>query len=352
MGNEWRIIQRRGQLRIYLMDERDFEMKFKLSLLNLILQLQDVGEACKIMSIPVTTAYRWINIWNENGKEGLKKEQGKGGGKPSKMSEEQFKELERILREDKEWWITKEVRILIKEKFEIEYSEDQVVRILKKFKMNHAKPFPHDYRKPDNAKELLDNQLKLLFELLEKEKIPKDKVAIGFLDEASPQTTANTVRVWSFGKPKIKKNTTKMKANTIGYYAILGNSKEGFLQNSKKESIRDFLIEIKKANEEYEAIVVVIDNFPSHKSTIVKDTAKTMGIHLVYLPPYSPDINPIEFIWKSVKRILSLSFVKTEDQLKDLIQSNFKTFSKSLSFALGWIGLFLFGTNYYQMLCG
>jgi transposase len=242
--------------------------------------------------------------------------------------------------------------MLIKEKFEIEYSEDQVVRILKKFKMHHAKPFPHDYRKPENAKELLDNQLKLLFELLEKEKIPKEKVAIGFLDEASPQTTANTVRVWSFGKPKIKKNTTKLRANTIGFYAILGNSKEGFLPNSKKESIRDFLIEIKKANEKYDAIVIVIDNFSSHKSALVKDTAKTLGIHLVFLPPYSPDINPIEYIWKSVKRVLSLSFVKTEDDLKDLIQANFKTFSKSLSFALGWIGLFLFGTNYYHMLCG
>lgn len=69
MGNEWRIIQRRGQLRIYLKDERNFEMKFKLSLLNLILQLQDVGEACKIMSIPVTTAYRWITDWNEGGKD-------------------------------------------------------------------------------------------------------------------------------------------------------------------------------------------------------------------------------------------------------------------------------------------
>jgi transposase-like protein len=72
MGTEWRIIQRRGQLRINQKDERDIEMKFKLSLLNLILQLQDVAEACKIMLIPVTTAYRWINDWNEGGKYGLK----------------------------------------------------------------------------------------------------------------------------------------------------------------------------------------------------------------------------------------------------------------------------------------
>ncbi len=226
MNNEWRIIQRRGQLRIYLKEEKDFEMKFKLSFLNLVLQLQDVGKACKIMSISSTTAYRWIKLWNEEGKDRLKSEQGKGGGKPPKLSEEQLKKLEKILRDEREWWTTKDVRILIKGRFDIIFSEDQVVRILKKFEMNHAKPFPHDYRKPANAKELLDNQLSLLFELLEKENIPIDKIAIGFMDESSPQTTANTVRVWSFGKPKITKNTTKMKANTAGYYAILGNSIE------------------------------------------------------------------------------------------------------------------------------
>lgn len=352
MGTEWRIIQRRGQLRIYLKGERDFEMKFKLSLLNLILQLQDVGKACEIMSISSTTAYRWINFWNEDGKDGLKSEQGKGGGKPSKMSEEQFKELERILREEKEWWTTKEVRILIKERFDILFSDDQIVRFLKKFKMNHAKPFPHDFRKPDNAKEILDNQLRLLFELLEKENISKEKISIGFLDESSPQTTANTVRVWSFGKPKIRKNTTKMKANTIGFYAILGHSLESIIKDSKKESIRDFLIEIKNANKEYEAIVIVIDNFASHKSGIVRDTAKELGIYLVYLPPYSPDINPIEYIWKSIKSVLSLKFVRTEEDLQNLIKTNFQTFSKSLSFALGWIGFFLLDSKFYHMLCG
>lgn len=352
MGTEWRIIQRRGQLRIYLRDEKDFELKFKLSLLNLILLLEDVGKASKTMSISPTTAYRWINLWNELGKESLKSEQGKGGGKPKKMTEEQIRELEKILRKEKEWWLTKEVIKLINDRFDIKYSEDQVVRILKKFGMNHAKPFPHDYRKPDNSKELLDNQLTLIFKLLEKEKIPKEKIAIGFLDEASPQTTANTVRVWSFGKPKIEKNTTKLKVNAIGFYAILGNSKEASLPNSKKESIRDFLKEIKDANKEFDAIVVVIDNFPSHKSTIVKDIAKELGIYLVYLPPYSPDLNPIEYIWKSIKRVLSLTFVKTEDELKEQIKSSFKTFSKSLSFALGWIGFFLIGTNFYKMLCG
>jgi len=37
----------------------------------------------------------------------------------------------------------------------------------------------------------------------------------------------------------------------------------------------------------------------------VKEEAEKMNIVLVYLPPYSPDLNPIEFVWKGVKRIVS-----------------------------------------------
>ena len=47
--------------------------------------------------------------------------------------------------------------------------------------------------------------------------------------------------------------------------------------------------------------MIIIDNFSSHKSGLVRQTAKELGIYLVYLPPYSPNLNPIEFIWKSIK---------------------------------------------------
>ena len=51
---------------------------------------------------------------------------------------------------------------------------------------------------------------------------------IGFLDESAPQTTANTVRLWSFSKPEIIKDTSKYRANTFGFYAINGNSLVNF----------------------------------------------------------------------------------------------------------------------------
>ena len=69
--------------------------------------------------------------------------------------------------------------------------------------------------------------------------------------------------------------------------------------------------------------------------------ALDLGILLVFLPPYSPDLNPIEFIWKSVKRALSKVFIENESFLRGMILGAFTKFSKSLSFAWNWIQEFL-----------
>ena len=83
-----------------------------------------------------------------------------------------------------------------------ELSEDQVRRILKeKLGVHLSKPYPQDYRRPENAEEILRGRPDLTMHELEKKGYTLDDIAIGFIDESSPQNTANTVRVWSFGKP-------------------------------------------------------------------------------------------------------------------------------------------------------
>jgi transposase len=50
--------------------------------------------------------------------------------------------------------------------------------------------------------------------------------------------------------------------------------------------------------------VVVMDNLTAHKGERVKDIIEEQGCELLYLPPYSPDLNPIEEAFSKVKRIL------------------------------------------------
>ena len=75
--------------------------------------------------------------WNESGSDGLIPRF--AGGKLSKLSAEQKKEL-RTLLEAKDLWHIGDVVDLISAKFDMEYSERQVRRILKGFKMKHTNP--------------------------------------------------------------------------------------------------------------------------------------------------------------------------------------------------------------------
>ena len=162
------------------------------------------------MGVVKTIACVWLIRWNESGYEGLVPRF--AGGKPSKLTEDQIKELKALL-EAKDLWYLNDIVELIKTKFGVEYSERQIRRILKSFKMKHVKPYQIDYRKPKDAW----GKLKKLGQIN-----PGDTI-IGFFDEAAPQTSSNAVRMWSFRKPVIIKNTTKFRANTLGFYVFNGN---------------------------------------------------------------------------------------------------------------------------------
>jgi transposase len=301
--------------------------------------------ACQLCGIHTSTGYVWVRRWNKDGYEGLK-ESPNQGGRPAILSETDLKRLEEILRE-KDYWTTKEVRKAIGEKFSADLSDDTIVRLLRyEFGMRFSKPYSIDYRRPVDAEAVLENQLHLVFMLLKERGIREDETSIGFVDETRPQNTPNTVRVWSFNKLRIKKNTSRFKTNTIGFYAIKGTSVQEFLDDSKGKSIAKFFEHVKEANKDSKAIVAVIDNFASHKSSIVRETIEKLDIYLVFLPPYSPDLNPIEFIWKSIKRVLSLQFVADLESMKRLISDQWNTLSCSISYAKGWIRKFLVRTNY------
>jgi transposase len=63
--------------------------------------------------------------------------------------------------------------------------------------------------------------------------------------------------------------------------------------------------------------VVVMDNLASHKHPRVRELIESAGARLLYLPPYSPDKNPIEPVWSKVKRLLRSAAARTVDALHD-----------------------------------
>lgn len=65
--------------------------------------------------------------------------------------------------------------------------------------------------------------------------------------------------------------------------------------------------------------ILILDNLPAHKSVRVTEAVEGAGCTLVYLPPYSPDFNPIENMWSKVKAILRGAAARTFDTLTDAV---------------------------------
>ena len=61
-----------------------------------------------------------------------------------------------------------------------------------------------------------------------------------------------------------------------------------------------------------------MDNLSAHKVAGLEELIRSCGVHLIYLPPYSPDFNPIELAWSKVKTILRRIKART---FPDLIEA-------------------------------
>ena len=66
--------------------------------------------------------------------------------------------------------------------------------------------------------------------------------------------------------------------------------------------------------------IVVMDNLSSHKSSEVRAMIEAAGAELWYLPPYSPDLNPIEKMWSKVKAFLRGCKARGTEELHDAVR--------------------------------
>jgi len=66
--------------------------------------------------------------------------------------------------------------------------------------------------------------------------------------------------------------------------------------------------------------VVVMDNLSSHKVTAVREKIEARQAELLYLPPYSPDLNPIEKAWSKLKQLLRSTKARTKEALDQALE--------------------------------
>ena len=74
--------------------------------------------------------------------------------------------------------------------------------------------------------------------------------------------------------------------------------------------------------------IVIMDNLPAHKVTGVRQAIEKVGASLLYLPPYSPDFNPIEMAFSKLKAVLRKAAARSIDDLWQVIADALDEFSQ------------------------
>ena len=202
--------------------------------------------------------------------------------------------------------------------------------------MYYYKAQPRDYRQAEDAEDVLLERIKASFEALTVMGKDPYRMSIGFADESAAQLHSNNARLWSLHPHVVRKVCTNPKAvKFFGYYALQGNSILEEMKNCKSEDFKPLLRKVQEMNADKEGVILFWDNAKAHKQ--VEAYAWKLGIYIIPLPPYSPNLNPIERVWKSCKKwIYQQSSVKRAEDLTQNFQKAFNLFKMQTSFTKGW----------------
>jgi len=96
-----------------------------------------------------------------------------------------------------------------------------------------------------------------------------------------------------------------------------------------KNSICDLLRAIRMKNPDDEKIYFILDNAPYNRAKKVRKLAKQLEIRLLYLPPYSPNLNPIERLWKFMKKkVMANHYYEDLETFRAEVMEFFRTIRK------------------------
>jgi len=117
--------------------------------------------------------------------------------------------------------------------------------------------------------------------------------------------------------------------------------------NKKDEEKRDNLLknlntdEIKRVFENERKLHIILDNYSVHHTPLLEYISIILNINLIFLPAYSPDLNPIEDVWDPCKEKTKKGYVIDEEHLKIIFEDEFYKQVQKKSYTENWLDEYL-----------
>lgn len=246
------------------------------------------------------------------------------GGNLSYLNNEESLSLKEHLQEIT-YLHVKDICAYVKNTFNVIYSASGMRKWLYANNFSYKKPHAIPAKADIRNQELFVNKYNKLKKTCKNE-------PIFFVDSVHPQHQTRLAYGWILkGERKaIKTNGRQKRINLIGGLCLDGH--KIVYQTSDKintESITEFLSKLRKHQKSNIKIHIIWDNAGYHANNAVKLWAKKLNIKLHYLPPYSPNLNPIERLWKLMhEKVTYNKYYETFSDFKTGILNFFKTIGR------------------------
>jgi len=244
-----------------------------------------------------------------------------------KLNEYQMSELDAYL-EAHIFLDAKLVIAHIRKQYRVRYSLSGVTDLLHRLGFSYKKP-THVPGKQDPA------QQQAFLEEYEHIKASKGKNdTIYFADATHPQHNSIPSYGWiKKGQEKeLKANCGRQRVNINGAINIETlEPTTGFYDTINADSTIDLFSKIEAKHPEAKVIYIIVDNARYYRSRLLKEYTEGTKIKLIFLPPYSPNLNLIERYWKFFKKkVLNNRYYETFDEFNLACQSFFRQRRKYL----------------------
>jgi transposase len=208
----------------------------------------------------------------------------------------------------KEFWDVPQLKTYIKTVFDVEYDSDRSYRFLLAFSDLSFK-YPDTFDRKRNEPLILERMRAIRSEITPMLKDPEWEVFS--CDEVRMDQEAIIRRAWlkKGERTIVKVDRNKESQSYIGF--LNQRNFKCHLYEMPWQNSEEVLKAIQQFLEDYpqKKICIVWDNAPFHKSKAIREQLIKGGImervHLIAMPPYAPDENPIEHVWNTTKQAIS-----------------------------------------------
>jgi transposase len=183
---------------------------------------------------------------------------------------------------------------------------------------------------------------KILYGLLETDQINEEFIKEEFKKQQISNEELQEKIHKATEKPFKKNSAMKKRIDRIFKSVEINNKAILETQETHLNLFLDESINLKEELSLEKRIVIILDNYSAHKSKIAKNFAKFLNIKLIFLPTHSPKLNPIEQVWRAMKKKISSIDFKSIEKLIKKLKNLYYVEIKQKTYTENWIKKYIF----------